>query len=99
MDFERGRIHGCINHPGKHSSSCHLEHAWVTSGMDGYFAVLAFYPYGIKREQPEQKGIPPSTFPVTPAPMMVHVIASPPIAQPVKTGRYDTDEMEIASIR
>ena len=63
------------------------------------FAVLAFYPYGIKREQPEQKGIPPSTFPVTPAPMMVHVIASPPIAQPVKTGRYDTDEMEIASIR
>jgi len=63
------------------------------------FAVLAFYPYGIKREQPEQKGIPPSTFPVTPATRRLHVIASPPIAQHVKTGRYDSDEMEAASLR
>jgi hypothetical protein len=63
------------------------------------FAVLAFYPYDVEREQPEQKVMPPSTFPVTPVPMMLHVAASPPVAQPVKTGRYDTDEMEAISIR
>ncbi len=61
------------------------------------FAVLAFYPYGIEREQSEQKATPPSTFPVTPVPMMLHVVASPPVVQHVKTGRYDTDEMDAVS--
>lgn len=63
------------------------------------FAVLAFYPYSIEREQAEQKATSSSTFPVTPVPMMLHVAASPPVAQPVKTGRYDTDEMEAISMR
>ncbi len=63
------------------------------------FAVLAFYPYGIEREQSEQEATSSSTFPVTPVPTMLHVAASPPVVQPVKTGRYDTDEMEAISIR
>jgi hypothetical protein len=63
------------------------------------FAVLAFYPYGIEREQSEQRATSSSTFPVTPVPLMLHVPPSPPVAQPVKTGGYDTDEMEAISMK
>src|SRR5947209_20448588 len=54
------------------------------------FAVLAFYPLSTGREQSEDHIKPTSTFPVTRAPTMLHVIASPPIGQHIETDRHDT---------
>jgi hypothetical protein len=61
--------------------------------------VLAFYPQRIDSKQPGQHIIPSSTFPATHAQVMLHVPASPSVAQALEIDQHDTEEMEAISLR